>query len=465
MRLIIHVRISLMTIPLPDLMICLHVRVAIHSEAISKKIEISTKIICFFFIVCPELCHCSFRDDGGMLMKCNNQLKYVPERIPHSVVVIDLSYTYIKKLHNDSFLNCGNVIALNLASTEISSIRNSMLVSMPILEVIHLTLSYNKASFPDNTFENLLHLKSVNIQTAFSHATLEEFDFIMQKLPGTLEELNVNIPGFEGISQRLMAFTKLKKLGLYGHPAYQKTLANDTFELLKHLPIVELTIKLIRISTIQPLTFYYLPELKLLDMTGTPGLSIADFFPAFIGLKNTKLERLILSYMHGSDIISNIPDLAILNDSFCDNLILPQLTDLQIDHTHLLGIRYNYVKPCFAGLPKLRTLNMSFNFIHVFEVLEQLDLNSLPSLSELDIKYQYDLTFGSQVSAYIEVSPNLTHLDMSNIRCAYNNQPLSFSLLSATNLRFINFQNNFVTNLSEFAIERHNSSIFFELIK
>ena len=396
-------------------------------------------------------------------MKCDTQLEDDKlDMIPYSVVAIDFSYMWSLKLQNDSFLNCVNVTALNLSSSGIWFIRNSVLVNMPLLEVIHLTLFYNNASFPDNTFENLLHLKSVSILTGQIRGTLEEFDFIMRKLPGTLEELNVSIPGFEGISQRLMTFTKLRKLGLRGYPYYLYILANDTFERLKNVPIEELTIRSTRISAIQPLAFHYLPELKILDMSGTPSLSIADFFPAFIGLRNTKLERLILSHMHGSVII-DIPDVAVLNDSFCGNLILPHLTDLQIDNTKLYSIRSSYFKPCFAGLSNLRTLNMSFNFLDAFAVLRELELSSLPSLIELDIKFQYDLSFGSQTAAVIKVSPNLTYLDMSNISCACNNQPLSFYLQLATNLRLINFQNNFVTNLREFAIDGHNKSVFFEV--
>ena len=160
--------------------------------------------------VCPKPCTCS-RDDGagGTVLDCSNAgLNNVPDRIPDDVVDINLSWNNIKLLHNHSFLNCLNVKKLDLSfNLNIFEIWNIMLRGMPKLEVIVMTgtsLSYGEFGFPDNTFDGLPHLKSISIQSQFFTClfSLEDFEFVMHKLPKALEELNVDLPRKEGFSRK-----------------------------------------------------------------------------------------------------------------------------------------------------------------------------------------------------------------------------------------------------------------------
>ena len=72
------------------------------------------------------------------------------------------------------------------------------------------------SSFEGNPFENLTSLESVSIQSKFNkHIHFTDFATILNMLPVTLKELNINIHGgYTGIPM-LAKFTQLKILGLY----------------------------------------------------------------------------------------------------------------------------------------------------------------------------------------------------------------------------------------------------------
>ena len=127
-------------------------------------------------------------------------LKEVPDQIPDDVTFINLAINNIKELHSDSFAYCVKVKKLDLSNNKITVIQNNMLRGMPNLEFIILkdnNISYNNLSFPDNnTFDGIRKLKSVSIQyhKHFRNTSLEEFSFMVHKLPQTLEEFNIDLP-------------------------------------------------------------------------------------------------------------------------------------------------------------------------------------------------------------------------------------------------------------------------------
>ena len=379
-------------------------------------------------VVCPKPCTCS-RDDGagGTLLDCSNAgLNNVPDKIPDDVVDINLSRNNIELLHNHSFLNCINVKKLDLSfNRNIFVIRNIMLRGMPKLEVIVITetrLSYKKSSFPDDTFDGLPHLKSISIQAQFVVGlfSLEEFGFVMHKLPQALEELNVDLPRREGFSRKLTNFTKLRKLGIYSpFSSNNIRLSNNTFEFLKNISLNELTIGVFCLYNVQPLAFYHLTELRSLEIRGVgKGISVADFYPALIGLQNTKLERLKLS-----DFRPETLNRIFLNDSFCENLALPHLTDLQIVRTQLYNITSKRDTGCFSGLTNLKRLNLSFNYLTFSLKYSTIhtELQRISTPIEIDISHQNEISHFGESSNFskgvlmLRFSPKLTKLDMSSI--------------------------------------------------
>ena len=244
------------------------------------------------------------------------------------------------------------------------------------------------------------------------------------------------------------------------------TITNNTFESLEN--IEELTITTYNLSSVEPLAFYYLPELKSLNIGGTYWLSVADFYPALIVLQRTKLENLPLSSKldsEGASIVpkdNNIPELVVLNDSFCENLDLPYLTHLHLDHSLLyqLGSRHN--RNCFSKLSKLRVLNLSFNGLSTYEI-GSWDLSTLENLVEIDISHQNYPLFGPYDVLF--ASPrNLVTLDMSSIlQPSAENTWDSVIYVIASQTKYLNFQSNAVTVLKVFDSPERNPGVPFEV--
>ena len=352
------------------------------------------------------------------MLDCSDAILHdVADMIPDTVVAIDLSNTHLRNIKHDGFSNCTNVKKLDLADNQISRLRNVMLRSMPNLEIFVLDrnwgISYDVWSFPDDTFAGLPHLKSVSIWKIMLvfPMSFDEYAFVFQRLPQTLEELNVSIPGGENISLPLSKFTKLRKLGMQGISGTFNTITNDTFKSLVNITIEELTIVAFNLTSVEPLSFYHFSELKSLNINGFLCLSVADFFPALIGLQHTKLEKLHLSSFNIDDKVTLVlPEMVILNETFCGNLNLPFLTDLHLDQSRLVGVRGS--KNCFSKLPKFTVLNLQFNCLSVFAI-EELLLHLMINLIEINLSHQCDLMF---VRSDVVFSPpiNLTTLDLSS---------------------------------------------------
>ena len=321
----------------------------------------------------------------------DSKLKRVPD-FPDHVIVIDLKNNDNLVLSDESFENCTNVRKLDLSNNAgISVIRNIMLRGMPNLEEISLNnmrgIFWNEQSFPDNTFENLTRLMSVSVQRLndYQYISMTEFSFMMQKLPKSLVDLNVIIP-FDGeFSEKLVHFTRLRKLGIQiskGDYSFF-TITNDTFKGLRNITLDTLIIKSAEIENVQSHAFYYLSELKSLDMCGTSGITTANFSPALIGLQNTKIEKLRLSFMRGNDMLLSPVS---LEDFFCENLALPHLVDLHMDHTQLIAVHPN----CFIELLNLKVLNLSFNLL-TMKYLYYIIIPSLLPHKHLTELYMYKL--------------------------------------------------------------------------
>ena len=404
-------------------------------------------------------------------------LNHVPDTIPDDVVDIDLNSNNIIQLHSDSFLNCINVLKLDFsANHQISVIRNSMLRSMPKLEVIamaDINIAYNVSSFPDDTFSGLLHLRSVSLQRNnfkyYDTSSATDFAFMMRKLPNRLEELNVAVPLYRGFLQPLVNFTHLTKLGIYDH-AFGSGIHEETFKYLENSSLESLTIRSDDLSGVHRLAFYHLTGLKQLDVrkvitSGLITMTILDFKKAFIGLQNTKLEKLKIS-----NFWPKSPHKIIMQRDFCEGLVLPHLTDLQMDHDQLYGINVRESnKSCFSGLQSLKRLNLSFNYL----TFTSPDFILFADLIWISTPFELDISQQVEISQYIvsnkgdgllelELSSMLTKLDMSCIMNSDNNLPVTLVIDSITRLRYLNFQGNFVRVLKNISVTKYTTSVALE---
>ena len=275
----------------------------------------------------------------------------------------------LEQVHDNSFEKCSNVTTLNLANNHyISVIRDLVFKDMPKLEKIALNenrLEYNNTSFPDQPFKNLLHLKSLSLQSIQIGLVLtpDEFQAFLRKLPLTLEELFINFPCcFDGFAAMLTTFTKLQTLGVRDI-GNLPVITDTTFEALRNLSITHLRLQLGNLLEVHPLAFSHFVNLKTLDMSDSQGLTIADLSSAWMGLQFTKIETLKLSF-----VLKNLlsTDLVILTGAFFKYLDFPNLVNLEMDSTKLNAIEYNFEK--FTGLNNLKTLNLSNNFFSIYDL-------------------------------------------------------------------------------------------------
>ena len=378
------------------------------------------------------------------------RLKHVPDRIPSGVRVIDLSHNKLKELQNDSFVNCVEVKKLVVSNNEISVIRNSMLRGMPNLEMFemeHNFVYYTNWHFPDNTYDGIPNLKSLSMQlNAESGLHTSDFEFMMSKLPRTLEELNVDIPPYrfgEKWCKELIKFTQLRKLGVY-QVADAIKFGNNTFKYLENISIEELTVRT-SLSSIEPLAFYYLTKLKTLDIDMRrpgAGISLILFTPALIGLQSTKIEKIKLSFF-GNNLWPKFKDGIILNDAFCRHLVLPYLIDLQMDHGGIYDIS-DEERGCFSKLANLRLLNISFNYISITKIDLLRRIGEISNSFELDVSHQIAITeYDDADVLWLSSRKILEKLDISFIMNSGNmpNRPIKIQFDS---IKYLHCQGNFI---------------------
>ena len=177
------------------------------SKFLKKNRPPLTRKILFIFTACPTNCRCSNQTDVGLLVDCRGSRSTFPDNIPDAANVIDMSENYKIKFESSNFENCSNVKSLNLRLDAIQVVPPDMFQSMLKIEAIALdenSLQYNNLSFPHNPFQNLTRLKSVSLQSWSGLRTdLNEFGRMLDMLPSTLEELNINIPGVVGVAEMM----------------------------------------------------------------------------------------------------------------------------------------------------------------------------------------------------------------------------------------------------------------------
>ena len=386
----------------------------------------------------------------------NSKLNTVPDKIPCEVVELDLSEHFII-LHADDFENCSNIRQLNLHLINSNSLPKDIFKSLLNIRSIWLHdnhLQYNKDCFPTNLFKNLSSLRAISLQMqSIRTPSMEAFDGMLQMLPLTLEELSINIPNEIGV-EMLNNFKRLRKLGLYGRGMNLK-IQNDTFKPLRYLPIEELRIKVNNLDYVQPLGFRHFPNLKKLDMSETTGMTIADFYPAMLGLENTKLEILKLSYFTKN--ISK-PELVILNGTHQQNFDLRNLVILEMDNAEIFLIGDAGIH--LSKLLNLKTLNMSFNFLNLKHINAIL-WDWLLKLRELDLSYQTYTMRGRTGGVSLVLPPNLTTLCLSN-RLMDTDFPSAIIIKTRTNITNFQLKGTSMEYLITFNVNYPNPAILFE---
>ena len=156
--------------------------------------------------------------------------------------------------------------------------------------------------------------------------------------------------------------------------------------------------KALKLTHVEALAFQHFP---------TKGLTIADFYPALLGLKNTKLEKLVLPFFT-KDFLK--PELVILNDTFQENFDLRYLKDLQMDNAKIFLLSNSWIH--LSKLINLERLNMSHNFLTPKHI-NVISWDRLINLRELDLSYQIytirislwgcSIVFAATINSFVHV--------------------------------------------------------------
>ena len=403
----------------------------------------------------------------------------VPRDLPLDTIELDLSYHSIKKLDPTNFRNCSNMTALFLHHGSLESIASGTFDDLTNLKYLSLflnNLNYTRSSFPVNLFSPLTNLQTLhmdlqnkgNVYTMLQtwnlldmeyikHGTyklqyidhsFKDFKDIIEELPVSLKALKIDLNPWnveyrssdscdESVYPILSRFVNLEKLWLHRTYPCHSVSANETFSSLAELPITHLTIKFLKLTNVAPLAFSWFKDLTYLSMSGTRGMSVADFYPAFIGLRKTKISKLVLSSFHQSMRNS---ETVVLHDEFFKYLALPYLTSLDLSNSNIrLPKWYSF----HARLKYLRHLDLSKNNIAPWESDDRVTdfTENLPELRTLDLSSQ---SSSRSNTLRIHLSENMQKLDMSRFN----------SVREPINMRRIDLLNR--NSLSEF-IFSHNS--------
>ena len=359
----------------------------------------------------------------------------IPDNIPDAATEIDLSNNFITALRSGDFENCIAVRTLNLQMNKLSGIPRNIFKSMSNIRVLGLNdnwFTYNNNSFPDDPFGNLVNLKTISLQCTAGYTTMyNEFLFMLEMLPLTLEELNINIPGVFGIADQIKKFLNLRKLGLYD-TLFDETivLQNDTFKPLKDIAIQELKIETLHLDSVHPLAFSHFSKLKTLDMSGTKGLTIAELQPALLGMESMDLEELKLSHFIKTE---DKPELVVLDTKMFENSHFRKLVEIRMDNTGIYEIKVR--KRPFSQLVNLEKLNLSSNFLslkHIQRISHSSIWKKLTKLRELDLSFQTCISYDATTNLTLDLPSNLSRVYLSHTRSADDGQPVNIIIISSS---------------------------------
>ena len=369
----------------------------------------------FRCLVCPENCECDQHDDGlSILSGVDAPPVKLPYVLPIDVVALRISGSNISMITTDFLSNCVNLAYLDMSYNEINMIEAYAfegLVSLLTIKLTHTALYYNMMSFPSNLFIRLPHLEVLELQGQANpiESTWNEFRSFVKILPTNLKALHIDVQAvpcenFSGLA--FARFTDLQELGLYNREDCFMEFRNNTFEAMKNVPISDLKIKIHDLRKVEPLAFHWFPNLTHLDMSFTYGMSIADFYPAWFGLRFTQLTHLDFTYFK-RHIIGNISPTAIRrNHTFFEKMQLPHLSlDLSNTQIHSADEWKFHLKTL-----NLTHLSVSNNSLDVSE-LEYLtkDTQHLKHLSFLDVSFQLE-EFLDWKKFVINLSPEVEEL-------------------------------------------------------
>ncbi|NWJ01567.1 TLR3 protein, partial [Crypturellus undulatus] len=287
-----------------------------------------------------------------------------------------------------------NLTLLNLSKNSLSILEDDSFQWLSNLE--YLNLADNKiADVTSRSLYGLSSVKYLNLKNSLT-GKIEDFSFRWLR---HLEYLIMDNNNFPGITANMFTgLNSLKYLSLCNCNINLQRITNKTFSSLANSSLQVLNLTKTRISTIESGAFYYLGQLKVLDL-GLNEISQELTGHEFKGLNN--IQTIYLSYNKNlilqSESFTFVPSLRklMLRKAGCSNLALSpspfhplqNLTVLDISNNNIANIKDDL----FDGLHKLDVLDLQHNNLarlwkHVNPGGPVLFLKDLPKLRILNLR-------------------------------------------------------------------------------
>ena len=406
---------------------------------------------------CPDQCQCH-RVINGLSINCSSLgLTQIPPLMPSEAVEIHLTHNKITRLRSEDFRGCFNLTLLDFTANWLRKIETDALMDLSILKVLVLTennLQYSSHSFPEKLFSYSSHLESVRIDNnvLYYDPKLADMVTVVKELPVSLKELYIDLPCNETFASVLAVFVHLTELDLFRDSTCRSQLANNTFEPLQGLPIKKLKIQYGSLTRIEPLAFVWFSHLELLDLSNTVGMNVANIHPAWIGLKRTRIEVILLSHFRQKCVD---PDPVILNSTFFHQFDLPYLKRADFDNTNIYDVKeWRYPRK----VNNLQHISFAFNSIGHDQMWRLTQItHKLERLRNLDLSFQAK---SSQPFVFVVLSPQMTTLNISGVNTFLKEHEIREIILQDYNsLTTFEYRNNFLKNLRKLSIAKPNRTV------
>ena len=423
-------------------------------------------------LVCPRKCRCVPTSNGiSITGGVDAPLTQLPGVLPLDMVELRISGSSIGFLRVNFLQFCSNLTLLDLSNNNISRMATFAFHDLVMLRSLSLArnrLFYNATSFPVASFLTNPHLQTLILDDQkppkdYYCMNLTQFEFFIEtELPASLKVLYIELPFVACLKVNGSAFAKftnLDELGLsrrndLGVPrreACVNKLTSDTFEPMKDLSITKLKLRFDNLKRVEPLTFSWFRNLKILDMSHTTGMSVADFYPAWTGLKKTQLSKLILtSFKQDPDFIT--PELVHLNSTFFDQFDIKTLHMLYLDDTNIRGAdEWNF----HGKVPNLEFLTLANNSMDYIQ-LEHMTWSTrlLDNLKYLNFSFQNGEEFLGWDTFKLILSSNIETLAMLGVNeCLQYHDIKYFELVGKNRLSLLDLRYNFLRRFPKFRFE------------
>ena len=318
-----------------------------------------------------------------------------------------LSFNEIRNLSDFTFINNPKLLSLHLAMNKITHIGEHAFTGLSMLRYLFLSDNqlYFKDSLPKKVFSPLVSLTVLQLsRTCPSHPNnctyfdqqISELSSLRQLCSGGLDN-KVLGRGFE-----LLKHLEDVYLGNdpYDYePGCEMTKINsNTFESLRHTPLVTLSLTSCLTSNIQPYTFAHLNSLRTLQLRDNP---LCDYYRVLKGMTFTSIKSLDLADTCKTRWFR-------LTSEAVENLSETQLEHLDWSNSNAVSINEEYPLDFWQSLPKsLKHLYLQNNKLRARATYFD-NIACLENLETLDMSNQDIRTLGRSLNSSHVVSQDTT---------------------------------------------------------